>query len=94
MATAVRERFGTRACRECGKEVLVFINAQGTLGYSCQWCGDRGYVRKAEADRYADWTGKIKRLTSPAPEPAPAPPAPAPAPEPKPAPKPSRTVLG
>lgn len=88
----VKTKFGHMSCESCGDRVVVKINEQETLSYSCDECEGMGYARKGNLQRDL-WLKKIERIAAP-PAPAPAaspkpatPPAPKPEAAPAPAPK-------
>lgn len=63
-----KTKFGRMKCPDCGAPVVVKINPQETLSYSCDECDGSAYSKKWEG-RYAAWLAKIER-TAPAPAPA------------------------
>lgn len=83
-----KSKFGHMPCESCGERVVVKVNEQETLSYSCDECEGMGYARKGNLQRDL-WLKKIERIAAP-PAPAPVPaPKPAPKAEPKPEPKPA-----
>lgn len=67
---AGKRKFGHMTCPEpdCNNRVVVRVNGNDTLSYSCQECDAHDYCKKGEG-RYAGW---LKRITQVAGDPAPA----------------------
>jgi hypothetical protein len=52
---------GTMPCSECGKEVVVKENENGTLSYSCAWCDDANYA-KTGTGKHKGWKSRMTAL--------------------------------
>lgn len=61
-----KKNVGTMPCSECGNEIVVKENENGTLSYSCAWCDDSNYA-KFDTVKNAGWRKRMKPLeTAPA----------------------------
>lgn len=78
----LKKFFGTTNCRECGHEVAVKINENGTLTYWCTWCDDVCYFRPGRK-AYELFKAKVKIDPAAAARLEGEPPPPAPKPEPE-----------
>lgn len=62
---AGKRKFGHMNCPEpeCGNRVVVKVNGNETLSYSCQECDAHDYCKKGES-RYGGWLKRITRLAT------------------------------
>ena len=67
----MKTKFGHMPCRDCGERVVVQVNENETMSYTCAECGDGGYCRKGQ-DNYAVWLKRITPVARAAPEKKPA----------------------
>jgi hypothetical protein len=59
-------------CPDCSKRVVVKVNENETLTFTCPECDSTAYVKKG-AGNYAAWISKIEKVAAPAPAPSPTP---------------------
>jgi hypothetical protein len=64
-----RIKFGHMKCPACAERVVVEVNENETLSFSCDECDCSGYARKGQGV-HALWLKNIQRVAGDAPAPA------------------------
>jgi len=54
------------SCPACAERVVVKVNERGTLGFSCDECGEVGYAKEGQGNR-ALWLKRIEKSAPAAP---------------------------
>lgn len=58
---------GTMACSECGKEVVIKVNENETLSYTCGWCDDANYAKTGTV-KHGNWKTRMVAFDAAKPE--------------------------